>query len=115
MEITLDIGKNIVHEIDELSKKENIELDVLVLKIIDLGLRVYVSAKNADEKDEIDPVLEDIFKNCLETNSLVKEIIGHVFVKERSTLRAYDHYAAINVYENMAKSFIQGKKEKFRF
>lgn len=111
MEITLDVGKNIASEIEKLAVNEKTDFEIVALKILDLGLRVYQSS-NDDKSDELvnEPMLVDIFKNSLETKFLLKEIIGHVFIKERSTIKAYDHLSAINVSENMAKSFMQGKE-----
>ena len=107
MEITLDVGKNIVNEIEKLAIKEKSEFDLVALKILDLGLRVYQSANDKADEEVSDPLLVDIFKTSLETNFLLKEVIGHVFMKDRSSIKAYDHLTAINVFENMAKAFIK--------
>lgn len=111
MEITLDVGKHIVNEIKKIAAQEKNDFDIVALKILDLGLRVYQSSKNKPDDPVADPMLVDIFKNSLEINFLMKEIIGHVFVKDRSTIKAYDHLTAINVSENMAKAFIKAKGE----
>jgi len=87
---------------------ENEDFDIFALKIIDIGLRVYQSSKKSS-KDSIDPITLTIFQNTLETNFLIKEIIGHVFTKENSTFKAYDSSAAIQLSENMAHAFIKGK------
>lgn len=109
MEITLDVGKNVANEIQKLAEKENTDFDIVALKILDLGLRVYQSANNNSGEKEVDPMLIDIFKHSLETNFLIKEMLGHVFDKNRSSFKTYDHNSAISVSENMAKAFIQGK------
>ena len=111
MEITLDVGKNIVNEIEKLAIKEKNDFDIVALKILDLGLRVYQSSNDKSEQEVADPILVDIFKNSLENNFLLKELIGHVFVKDRSSIKAYDHLTAINVSENMAKAFMKAKGE----
>ena len=111
MEITLDVGKNIVNEIEKLAIKEKNDFDIVALKILDLGLRVYQSSNDESEQEVADPILVDIFKNSLENNFLLKELIGHVFVKDRSSIKAYDHLTAINVSENMAKAFMKAKGE----
>ena len=109
MEITLDVGKNIIHDIGKLAEKEKSEFDIVALKILDLGLRVYQADKNNSDEVVVDPMLSDIFRNTLESNFLLKEIIGHVFVRDKSTIKAYNHLSAISVSENMAKAFIKGK------
>ena len=109
MEITLDVGKNIVNEIEKIAATEKNDFDIVALKVLDLGLRVYQSANTKSDEVTIDPVLSDIFKTSLEINFLLKEVIGHVFSKDRSTIKAYDHLSAISVAENMAKAFIHGK------
>lgn len=110
MEITLDVGKNIINEIQKLAEKEKTDFDIVALKLLDLGLRVYQSANNNSGEKEVDPMLIDIFRHSLETNFLIKEMLGHVFIKDRSTFKTYDHTSAISVSENMAKAYISGSE-----
>ena len=110
MEITLDMGKNVANEISDIAKSDGIDFDVAALKILDLGLRVYQSSKENDVDNAPDPLLMELLNEILENNYLLKETLGHVFIKERSMLKTYDALSAINVAENMARSFISGKK-----
>ncbi len=110
MEITLDVGKNIVNEIEKLADKEKTDFDIIALKILDLGLRVYQSANDNSGNEDVDPMLIDIFRHSLETNFLIKEMLGHVFIKDRSSFKTYDHASAISVSENMAKAYILGNE-----
>ncbi len=107
MEITLDAGKNVIQSINEIANKEKTEFELVALKMLDLGIRVYQSS-NVDEK-ELDPLLSEVFNLSLVNNFMIKEIMGHVFLKERSAIRAYDAPSAISCAENMLKSFNQGK------
>ena len=67
MEITLDIGKNILSEIEVIAKIEKIDIDIFALKMLDLGLKIYQSSKeNSENLDNTS--LESIFKKCLENN-----------------------------------------------
>lgn len=108
MEITLDIGKNIANAIEEIAKDEKQEFEIMALKILDLGLRVYQSSKEKVD-DKQDPILENILNLSLENGYLIKEVIGHVFARDRSAIKAYDAPSAITVAENMARAFMQGK------
>jgi hypothetical protein len=106
MEVTLDMGKNIVQTLKDLAAKEKSEFDLVALKMLELGLRIYLSSKeSAKDGDEI-----NLFNLSLENNFLIKEMLGHVFNKERSQIKAYDSSAAISVFENMVKAFSKGKK-----
>lgn len=109
METTLDIGKNIIVQISALAKNENIEFDIMALKILDLGLRVYQSSlEKEDPVVEVDPIMIEMLNKILAIHVLMKETIGHVFNKERSIHKAYDALSAINIAEHMAKSYIEG-------
>ena len=110
MEVTLDIGKNVVNEISDIAKSDGIDFDIAALKILDLGLRVYQSSLEKDAGNTPDPLLMELLNETLKNNYLLKETLGHVFIKERSMLKTYDALSAINVAEKMAKSFISGKK-----
>ena len=57
MEITLDVGKNIVNEIEKIAATEKNDFDIVALKVLDLGLRVYQSANTKSDEVTIDPVL----------------------------------------------------------
>ena len=114
MEITLDIGKNILSEIEVIAKIEKIDIDIFALKMLDLGLKIYQSSKeNSENLDNTS--LESIFKKCLENNFLLKEMVSHVFVKDKSAMKAYDYHTVISFAENMSSSFIDGKKENNYF
>lgn len=113
MEITLDMGKNTAKSIQDLAEKERCEFDLMALKIIDLGLRVYAASREADEPEE-NPLLVKLHTLALENNLLLKEALGHVFSRERSPIKAYDSSAAIHVIESMTKVIVnqsQGKRQ----
>lgn len=110
MEITLDIGKNVALQISEIAKKDQVDFDIAALGILDFGLRVYQSSLENNAEKNIDPILLELLNKTVENNFLLKESLGHVFVKERSMLKTYDVSSAIHVTENMAKSFVSGKK-----
>lgn len=114
MEITLDIGKNVFNEIEKMSLNEDTDFDSFALKMIDLGLRVFQSSKE-DAPSITDPLLDNILKKCLKTNFLLEEALGHIFVKERSTLKVYDHFTAITVIDNRVDAIIEAKNDKSFF
>jgi hypothetical protein len=97
METTLDMGKNIIAQISALAKNENIEFDIMALKILDLGLRVYQSSlEKEDTVIEFDPITKGKLNKILATHLLVKEALCHVFTKERSLYKAYDGFSRIS-------------------
>lgn len=112
MEVTLDIGKHVFKHINDIALNENVDFDIVALKILDLGLRIYQSSLEEKEADEMDPLLRVILNKTMENNYFLKETLGHVFKKERSMLKTYDEMTAIAVVEHMAKSFVDGKKSQ---
>ena len=109
MEITIDIGKNVAKQLSDIAKADDIEFEIAALKMLDLGIRIYQSSLEKD-KDTPAPVdINGLLNKVMENNYLIKEMIGHVFQKERSMLKTYDAMTAIVVSENMAKSFMDGK------
>ena len=110
MEVTLDIGKYMAKQISDIANSEQEEFDIVALKILDLGLRIYKSSLDTDNQNSTDPILLELLNQIIENNYLLKETLGHVFIKERSTLKTYDATSAITVAKNMAKSFVDGRK-----
>ncbi len=109
MEITLDIGRNVYNDISEIAKHDKIEIDLVALKLLDLGLRVHLASNKNDDGNSMDPILSELLNKAMENNYLLKEMLGHVFIKDKSRLKTYDEKTAITVIENMAKSFMDGK------
>lgn len=109
MEITIDIGKHIAKQITDIANHEKIEFDIAALKMLDLGLRIHQSSLEKEHDNEVDQIHDLILNKVMENNYLLKETLGHVFMKERSMLKTYDEMTAIAVVENMAKSFVNGK------
>ena len=57
MEISIDVGKHVVDEIQNIAQSENKDFDVISSKILELGLRVYQSSKSEDNDKKHDPNL----------------------------------------------------------
>jgi len=113
MEITIDIGKHVVKKITDIALSEKIDFDIAALNLLDLGLRIHQSSLEKDDDNNLDPTMSVILNKTIENNYFIKETLGHVFTKERSMLKTYDAITAIAVVENMAKSFMDGKKTQF--
>ena len=65
MEISIDVGKHVVDEIQNIAQSENKDFDVISSKIFELGLRVYQSSKSEDNDKKHDPLLVNIFRKNL--------------------------------------------------
>lgn len=109
MEITLDIGKHIANDISKIADTDQIDFEIAALKLLDLGLRVHLANIGNDNSDGRDPIFTEILNESVKSNYLLKEVLGHIFVKDRSTFKAYDAISAYRVAESMADSFIEGK------
>lgn len=107
MEISIDIGKHVADEIQNIALSENKDFDVISSKILELGLRVYQSSKNDDNDKKPDSLLVNIFSKSAESNLLIKEIIGHIFDKNLSNIKAYDHSSAIHAIEKTVHFYMQ--------
>lgn len=107
MDITLDIGKNIIEKVTKIANEEKKELDVLLLELVDLGLRLYLSSKESKDDIVSDPILSIILKNVACNTFLLREVLGHVFNKDNSYYKVYDTNTAINITKNMADSFME--------
>ena len=109
MEITLDIGKHIASDISKIAHADHVDFEISALKLLDLGLRVHLANIENKDKDGRNPILNEILTESVKSNYILKEVLGHVFVKENSTFKTYDAMSAFRVAENMADSFIEGK------
>ena len=107
MEISIDVSKHVIDEIQNIAHTENKDIDIISSKIFELGLRVYQSSKTDDNKENKDPLLVNIFRKSAESNLLIKEIIGHIFDKNRSNIKAYDHSSAIHAIEKTVHFHMQ--------
>lgn len=110
MEITLDIGKNTASEINTIAQKDGVEFDIAALKLLDLGIRVHLASIEKNGEKDADPLLVELLNHAIKNSYLQKEILGHVFDKERSIFKAYDALSAFQVSENMAHAFLHGKE-----
>lgn len=107
MEISIDVGKHVIDEIQNIAHIENKDIEVISSKIFELGLRVYQSTKSEDNDNKPDPLMANIFRKCAESNLLIKEIIGHIFDKNRSNIKAYDHLSATHAIEKTVHFYMQ--------
>lgn len=107
MEISIDVGKHVVDEINNIAQSESKDFDIISSKIFEFGLRVYQSSKTNDNEKSEDPLLSNIFRKSAESNLLIKEIIGHIFDKDRSNIKAYDHISAIRAIEKTVHFHMQ--------
>ena len=115
MEITIDAGKNIIQQITDIAKSNTIDFDVAALNMIDLGIKMHLASLERDAFDDPSADLNLMLKKIIENNLILRETLGHVFIKDRSSLNAYDEKTAIKIIENAARSFIDGKKENNYF
>ena len=109
MEITLDVGKNIFNDIEKIAKTDNEDFEITALKLLDLGVRVHLANLKQDGNDEADPILTLLLIEAIKSNNLLKEVLGHVFIKEKSIYKAYDAESAYRVVEHMAKACLDNK------
>lgn len=110
MEITLDIGKNTASEINTIAENDGVEFDIAALKLLDLGIRVHLASLEKNGEKDTDPLLVELLNHAIKNSYLQKEILGHVFDKERSLFKAYDALSACHVANNMADAFLHGKE-----
>lgn len=111
MEITVDIGKHVVTQLNNLALIEKSNLENITLKMIDLGLRVHLASLEDKAGPVEDPLLKEVLFHVLNTQYLMEETLGHVFAKERSLLKTFDALTALSTAKHMAKSFVQGRNE----
>ena len=52
MEITIDAGKNIIQQITDIAKSNNIDFDVAALNMIDLGIKMHLASLERDAFDD---------------------------------------------------------------
>jgi hypothetical protein len=113
MEITIDIGKNAYEKLKRVALLDDVEIDVTLLDILDLGLKAYQFSKEKPPEKEVDPLILTIANKVFSTHLLVQEILTQVFEKDKSLLKAYDAITAIRVTEQMAISFLEGQSTNF--
>lgn len=109
MEIILDAGKEIIHGLEEVARRDNKPLDVVALEMLSLGLRVHQASleKSSGQDNEID-MYRNILKTTLINNEISSEILAIIFNKERSRLGAYDVDTALKMAKHNAEKYIQG-------
>ena len=107
MELTLDLGKDMLVALNKIAEEDKKEVDVVALEMIALGTRVRHAAKeNKEDKQTL-----MLLKNSINNNELLKEILALVFDKERSRLMAYDAETAIRMVEQLTAKYLQGYSE----
>ena len=107
MDITIDIGKHVIEKISAIAKEESKQFDIMLLELIDLGLRIYLSSKESDDNVISDPILSTILHKAAGSQFLLREILSHVFNKDHSYFKVYDADTAIKISQNMADSFME--------
>ena len=107
MEVTLDLGKDSLVELNKIAQEEKKEFDVVALEMISLGTRV----RRASKESKQDKQTLMLLKNTINTNELLKEVLTLVFDKDRSRLMAYDAETAIRMVDQFTSKYMQGADE----
>ncbi len=115
MEITLDIGKDVHHELIRVAKTQNKAIDITALEMLSLGLRVHVASMNKEKEDEQlalseEDKLRDILKIGIQNQELISEVLSIVFDREKSRMGAFDTDTAIKFSEQLAEKCIKGRE-----
>ena len=111
MEITIDIGGNVVKQLQDIAYNQGKEMEIVALDLLDIGLRVQASSSKNSSDDGQQPV-DDTLKLLTENNLLCREILASTFNKSCSKLKVLNADTAINILEKMAASYLKGKQEK---
>lgn len=104
----LDMGRDIVHSLEEIAVKEAKNVDVIALEMIAMGIRVYkASQQQNNESNDID-MFRNVLKTTLTNQELLSEILSMIFNKDRSRLGAFDAETAIKMADKLSEKYIQG-------
>ena len=90
MEISVDVSKHVVDEIQNIAHSENKDFDVISSKILELGLRIYQSTKN-ENKEEIINFINENNLPFAEGNA-IKYICRHRLKGKKEDILKAIHY-----------------------
>ncbi|QDP73734.1 hypothetical protein FOG18_13835 (plasmid) [Legionella israelensis] len=108
MEMILDMGRDIVHSLEEIAAKEGKKTDIVALEMIAMGIRLYKASKEKSEEINDIDMVRNILKTSLANQELLGEILSIIFNKERSRLGAYDAETAIKMADKLSEKYILG-------
>lgn len=74
MEIILDAGKDMINTLSVIASNEDKPLDVVALKMMSLGTRIYHASKKDNQKNDSD-IQKTILKIALVNHELLAEIL----------------------------------------
>ncbi len=107
MEISLDIGRNTLNDLDNISATAGKTRDIVALEMIDLGILVSKASSN-NQEETLAPETLQMLRLLVENNQFVKEIINCVFDKTKISERVSDAKTLTTMVENVAASFVNG-------
>ncbi|KTD71822.1 hypothetical protein Lste_0107 [Legionella steelei] len=104
MEITIDIGADTLHSLNEITKMNNNELNVTAAEMLSFGARIYLQSleNKTDESTQL------LIENSVRSIQIITEILYSVYNKDLSKMGAYDAETALAMIERMIPNILKG-------
>lgn len=106
MEMTLDVGRNVVTKLSEGAATEGLEREDFALNMMELGLRIWEASKEKASGEDT-----QLLHLLLENNTIVKEVLRCVFDRNKTKEKVFDAQSLLLMIENNVQAYLKGKAE----
>jgi len=106
MEITLDVGRNVVTKLTNEAASEGPERDDFALNMMEFGLSIFENSKKKQDSGD-----STLIQLMLENNAMLKDVTRCVFDRNKTGEKVFDADSLLVMVANNAKAYIKGKSE----
>jgi len=108
VEITLDIGEDMVNKLDSIIKLMDKETPdartVTAIEMMRIGIKFTLMNLTESSVEKSDPVYETVLHN----NELLMEILASTFIRDKSRVGAYDAESAVHITNQLVRKMLDG-------
>lgn len=104
MEVTIDIGADILHSLKKIAEINNTELNITAAEMLSFGSRIYLQSLEKKIDDSTTLLLENSVRSLL----IITEILYSVYNSDLSKIGAYDAETTLNIIDRMVPNLLKG-------
>ena len=106
MEITVDVGSDVIDKIEDIAQRKGKSKESIAAEMLSIGAQVLLNSLE-EKQDNITSLL---LENSVRANELLIEILSSVFNREKSRLGVYDAETAVALIERIVEAYLKGHK-----
>lgn len=108
MEITLDIGEDVMDSLDKIinlrEESKPKSRTVTAVEMMTIGIKYTLMSLTEKVDDKSDPMYQAVLHN----NELLMEILASTFSRDKSRVGAYDSESAVHMTKQLARKYLEG-------